>query len=661
MTEPFDETRPASDAQVHLVRALLSTCARWLMADPDPQRFMARMAVGGPVLFPALVHSDGMIQREPRARGSAAPPDAELAQFFRAFAWMVAGLMPLPARGFKAMKLPRPGRNDPCVCGSLRKFKQCCAPFFLHMPSLEPEVLATVVIDVMPRKQWATLPASGATPDMVFAAAISMRQDERDDDALRLLEPWGKLPHPWPDALANLLDLLGDLYLDLDKPRKRKQLAQAMLEPRNGVHVQSVGWQRLSMMAADAGDPVASQAAFERAQRLTPDEPRVALLEVTTLLAGGQTERAQARADFHVKRLPALADDIRVLEILARGDFADLGLEPGWDSDDADGERGDAPVLDPNGALISLIKWAQGLPAPRLSLDLSGASPEDLGALRACKADRALLQRWAAAFRLPAPERAHERWAEAAVLRVFEGDLWSPLLMREPRLIDHFEVLDQVVMALEVVPHGRADELIALLSLRAQFLWDQLREQYPAARCEWAHRENRPALRLLVRRVMSDETPTARHGYEALRALVDVLNPHDNHGLRERLAAVYLRRGEVDAALALCARYPKDFVGMQLLHVRALLMAGRAGEAAAQLAQAHLANRHALDVLRARRAPRIPEADHYTVGSLDEAKIAVAPQFDLWRGDPAVTAWLARQSSGAQSDPAMPSLFGPDE
>jgi len=30
----------------------------------------------------------------------------------------------LPGQPFKAE--PRPGRNDPCPCGSGRKFKQCC-------------------------------------------------------------------------------------------------------------------------------------------------------------------------------------------------------------------------------------------------------------------------------------------------------------------------------------------------------------------------------------------------------------------------------------------------------------------------------------------------------------------------------------------------------
>ena len=42
--------------------------------------------------------------------------------------------MPLPRRGFLTEPIPESGRNDPCPCGSGRKFKHCCA----RAPSLGP-------------------------------------------------------------------------------------------------------------------------------------------------------------------------------------------------------------------------------------------------------------------------------------------------------------------------------------------------------------------------------------------------------------------------------------------------------------------------------------------------------------------------------------------
>jgi hypothetical protein len=34
---------------------------------------------------------------------------------------------PLPSNGFRPRPLPAPERNQPCMCGSGRKYKHCCA------------------------------------------------------------------------------------------------------------------------------------------------------------------------------------------------------------------------------------------------------------------------------------------------------------------------------------------------------------------------------------------------------------------------------------------------------------------------------------------------------------------------------------------------------
>lgn len=117
-----------------------------------------------------------------------------------------------------------------------------------------------------------------------------------------------------------------DDHLDEGHPPKRRKLAQAMVDKAE-VSVQSAGWRRLSMMAADAGDTDDARLAFENAQRLTSDEPDVALLEVTTLLGTGQRERAAGRAAFHARRLArlphaaALGHDIGMLQAFGRGEF----------------------------------------------------------------------------------------------------------------------------------------------------------------------------------------------------------------------------------------------------------------------------------------------------------------------------------------------------
>lgn len=628
----FDMDIPAE--QSALIEELMHLSARWLLADPDPHRFVDRMAQEGPRRFAALFD-------EPAGAPGAAVAQA---QFFRSFGWAIASAMPLPSQGFVARKLPLPGRNEPCICGSLRKFKHCCAPAFEQLPVLEPQGLGTVMLLEMPRNQWKSLPATRVAPGMVLAAALSLADEGEPRAAIALLEPWTKPAAPWNATRAPLLDFLCDLYLDENHPRKREKLARAMVA--NGdVVVQSAGWRRLSMMAADAGNTIAAQDAFERAQRLTPDDPDVALLEVTTLLGSGQRERAAERAAFHARRLArlpqaeALADEIAVFEKMGRGEFPPL---PGQDDEAVGPGNGDiVGVLEPDSPFHQLERWAQSLPPPKLRLMLAGSTPQDMGVLLPSAAMAAPLARWRKAFDVQLPEAAWQTVGPEA-LEVFVNERWSALLQRDPRLADCFEVLDGLVQVLDLVPLGLAAALQARLLTRALDLWQQLLQRFPSALCEWAHLGNRPALRLMARRAQIDADPRAEASLRWLQALVEVLNPHDNHGFRERLAAVYLRRGEAAAAAALCTRYPDDFVGMQLLHTRALLAQQHLPEAAKALRGALKTNGHVAALLTSRRAPKPPDVDRFSVGSLEEARISVGRQHDLWR-DPGVQKWLGQQ------------------
>jgi tetratricopeptide (TPR) repeat protein len=617
---------------------LLRLSAQWLLAWPDVAHYLRHLAEHGTILFAAAVTGDP-------AEVQAAPANkvlrADAPSFFRSLGWTIAGTMPLPALGWKPHRLAPPGRNEPCLCGSGRKFKQCCQRLIEQGPRLDPVYLGALVVLAMARSEWAALPASAVHPDMVAAAAHDLMEQDRPREALRLLEPWGKAPAPWPRVRIELLDLLADLYLDLGHPRKRKTLAQAMVD-RGDAEVQSLGWQRLSMMAADRGDTAEARSAFERAQRLTPDDPRVALLEVTTLLGACDLDRAHERAAFHARRLarlPQAADlgpQIEGLQAIARGEMDPLARS-GGDEGDA---RDDEVPFDGPAALMTkfddLKAWVGRQPPARLRLDLSRATPQDLGELAPDQRLHPPLRAWRAAFK---PDLEDDDGLRALTAR------WQPLLRRTPALLDSFEVLDDLVGTLYAVPMGLAAGLQVALLSRAMDLWTLLRQRYPAARCEWGWLENRPALRLLVEYLDLDPTPRAERSFEWLQALVEVLNPDDNHGLRERLGAVLLRRGEAAAARALAERHPDDFVGMELVRTRALLALQRLPEAEATYAAALRANAHVAKLLQARRTPRAPRDDAVVLGSIEQARLAVSAQHDLWR-DPAVQGWLRSQGGG---------------
>jgi len=637
--------------QSAVIERLLDQCVSWLLADADPQRFMARMAEQGPALFPQLLEAQGHVRPLPGSSRDA-EGDALSARFFRSFGWAVVSAMPLPANGFKPRKLPLPGRNDACICGSGRKFKHCCSPLFESLPGFRPDMLAALVLPALPRKQWATLPDSGIAPAMVIGAADVLREEGRIDDALRLLQPWAECAAPWPDNRAELLDLLGDLYLDLGKPRKRKQLAQAMID-KGERQVQSMGWQRQAMMAADAGDAAGARSAFERAQRLTPDAPRLALLEVTTLLGTGQMAQALQRADFHIRRLQRQPPDdetahtIETLQAIQRGDLVppDDDENPALDS------------IDPHSSFSQLLAAIQRLPAPQLRLKLPADGASDLHALWPDAGLAPALQRWRKAFPGGTPAMAGMPSAIDFDRAFAPDERWSSLFKSTPVLADSFEVLDDLLSLLEVLPPELAAEPQVTLLLRAMVLWDELRRRQPRAACEWAHLDNRPALRLLLRWIQLDASPTAERAFDWLQHLVTVLNPHDNHGQRERLAAVYLRRGLAEQALQLIERYPDDFVGLQLLHARSLLALQRFADAQARFAAALKLNPHVLKLLLARSKPRLPKVDSYRVGSAEQARFAVALQHDLWAADKAVAAWVRAHPANIGGKPTTAPLF----
>lgn len=610
---------PAAERMDASLGRLLRASAHRLLADPDVAPYLDWIAREGAQLFPELMPFAG--------QGIAPPPPEELARLWRLMGWRIAQAMPLPALGWQPRPLVPPAPGEPCLCGSGRRFAQCCAPLLPGAPSFDADLLGGAVVQMLPRRAWDTLPASAVSPGAVLQAALALHHEGHLDAALKLLEPWARQPPPWPDSRAELLDLLGDLYAAADKLRKRRQLADAMIA-HGAPAVQAKGWQRLSLLAADAGRDDEAREALERAQRLAPDDPALALLEVTTLVGCGEMALAGERARFHARRLARLPQAaelepaIAMLEALA---------------EDAPGAMAQAE-LEMSPELGALHAWLQALPAPALQVALPGQPVEDLGELKPSWAAVAPLREWRKVFAIEPPQLTRLSAPGAERLLAAQHQ-WLPLLRARAVLADCFEVLDDLVLMLGARHTLAAHELRARLLQRALALWAQLLEQQPYALCEWGWLGNRPALRLLVQHIEDDATPTAEVGFPWLRRLVEVLNPNDNHGLRERLAAVYLRRGDSARALALCERYPEDGPGMELLRSRALWDAGRREEAEAALRAALDANRHLGRLLTAEAPPERPDAASYRIGSVEDAGFALAPQADLWFGDAALRRW----------------------
>lgn len=575
---------------------LLAASAKLLVRDAAPGPFLDWIIRDGPVLGAGLLPAEAH-------HGGGEGPDA--AQLMRLFGHMIYAMLPLPQHGFQPLDIGLPGQDQHCLCGAARTFRQCCEPVLDTLPKLPPEMAMSHVLDALGKARWAGLPAQGVAPRLVEAAADVFRHQRRFKDGVALLEPWAAQPGRYPDAWAPLLDLLGDLYADLRRPRKRRALALAMIE-RGERAVQSKGWQRLCLMATDAGRRAEAARAYEQAQRLAPDDPALSLLELSMLLGFGDTGHAAQRAQFHIRRLGRMNTDGRYDELIA-------GVREM-------GERGQGFLEDVSLAhepeLARLDAWAAALPPPQLRLRLARCTPQDLGELTPVEALAGPLQRWAACADPGAAWSGFARWMDA--------------LAAEPLLGDSFEVLDALQAALQSHPSPGAPAVARRLAMRAMALWSQLRDQFPRAACRWAAGANRPALRLLAQHVAADTTAWAEHSFDWLCHLVEVLNPADEHGLRTRLAAVLLRRGLFEQALALSQRHPDDADEMTLARVLALWHTGQRGAATSRLAGLLRGNPQLARVMRAARPSRRTD-DAGVAGPLRQARLAYAEQWDLWQ------------------------------
>lgn len=283
-----DEMQEGMD-ELHLLIILF---AGQVWRGATAEEAIGHIAKYGELLAPAMAEQ----------LGPAAGPKAA---FFRIVGRAMWNNLPQPAHSFRLTKLPEPGRNDPCFCGSLRKYKQCCA----RMPDfpIVPAMMLEGLLEAMPRKHWSTLAGSSVGRDSMLQVVFMWQQEDRHAEVATLLEPWFKGEGVIRNADAELLDMLLESYVVLDKPRKRKSLAQAAIARGENV-ARGIGWQRIALMEAEAGNDDASRRALVEAQRADPDNLNLGLLEVHLLITAGNTAMAQERAKYWALRLAKLND-----------------------------------------------------------------------------------------------------------------------------------------------------------------------------------------------------------------------------------------------------------------------------------------------------------------------------------------------------------------
>lgn len=524
------------------LEALLSLAGRQAVSTPSPEAFTQWFKSVVPMVMPALLQK---ILPEPE----------EIDRFLRFAALNLLADLPMPGHDLQAVGQAKQGRNDPCACGSGQKYKHCCGA--ISMPPLFGKLnLLRYVLDAYPKSRLGEVSTSKASIDAVADTAYQWLEAGEAARASALLAPYFTGTGALTGRVAPLFNLLMDTWLELGSKIKRERLIDAILQRGDRV-LKSDALQRRTTMLADRADYAGAWRSFKQASALNPNDPALSFLEVTTLMAEGRVGEAQSRAQWWAaflakQRDPHLADLVERLRDMAKDLHA--GMMGVATSANADMQR------------LHDLFLAAPAPTVRHRFNVFMEENEHRVAHAVASefvpdADLAKLEkRWQKVFRQAKPSLTtlqngvEEVWDNAPE--------WLDLLQKYPHLWFSFDVLDDLVMAVDTVAWaGVKQRLLVPMAERAA---EQLRLTLESrssgpVECAWAVLSNRPILRPIAHLTyVCQEAANWQRFMELAHWLVFVLNPNDNHGLRDDLSCAYVRFERWTDVPALSDRYPDD-------------------------------------------------------------------------------------------------------
>lgn len=526
------------------------------------------------------------------ARHPVAPEDeGDARRYQRTVARTLWGALPVPFNRWRPRPLPKVERNDPCHCGSGRKFKQCCAEFAIVTPPLETAGLYAMALTqaepatLMP-DQLRLVPG-----EALGMAAMDWNERGQPERTAAVLAPLFEQRDDLDGRHEIAFDALMDAAQALGQETQRRALAQRVSQSRDKTLATAARCRQASMLA-DQGDFDAAWALFQSAQRLNPGEPQLLHLELTLLLSQGRADEAKLRA-------PLLAAKARKAGL---DELAGLLLQLGEGGFAAAYEQADAgEVDDPEDlAWLALCEQAPREIAPddcRALYRISERPPRVAGqppvlSVQSAKTLADLQRRWRRRFPVSKPMLTQLTGDADALLADLPAA--AQFLHEHPQAWLSMEVLDDLLLgAAELCdwetpgPVVQAANRLARHALAVlQALVGEPAGTMPA-QLDWADMDARPLLRTLAQAIDLARLMHNREQEEKLARWGLALNPHDNHGWRHLLVPLYLARRGFDEALALLERYPDDLPPAEHNRALALFALGRRDEAQAVLRRAH--------------------------------------------------------------------------
>ena len=237
--------------------------------SPEFLTDLAKRIIGGeslPAFSEWFVDAFDALQRDPR---DVRPLDEYSRRMLLALARQFWSCVPRPASHWRPQSLPKIERNDACYCGSLKKYKQCCAEFSNVSMPIEDEVLFALALDCiepdqMSASDWVHL------PPLALAQAATFWSDRGEfARVVQVLGPYFR-EHPKLDERSEpALDALFGALQDLGLEDDRVAWAVLLSEHKNKA-IATTARCRHVVILSDRRDYRSAWKIFEQAQRGNP-------------------------------------------------------------------------------------------------------------------------------------------------------------------------------------------------------------------------------------------------------------------------------------------------------------------------------------------------------------------------------------------------------
>ncbi|MDW7745657.1 SEC-C metal-binding domain-containing protein [Halomonas sp.] len=538
---------------------------------------------------------------------------------------------PLPSQGFRSATLPLPRRNDPCPCGSGKKYKRCCLPLQNgHAMDLTEEIpIARMAISLFTQQQRQAASRQAPAPIRLLVAEHELEQGH-PGKARKLLLALLRSGGLDDEAQTHAVQLLGDAY-DALGHQTAGEKAFVELVPGLKPMAAAAALYWLSGRTLEDDRPADALAHLLYAEHLAPDNLINGLLKVVCLRALGEDAEARRTAQEWLPLAQDL-DDTQAIELLQ----AQLGPAPFEGFDDAPDDAED--IADENDNLLSLF-GPDAATLTTLTELLEDALHQPLHPVRfepGPPDSKGSQSRWVM--------MAAEQVAQTNALLFHDPNGIDPL---DPTLIRHHPDLLQNPAFLEALD---AHAGLALNDAQAAFnqalaqqvdrLLDHILAALPAGgQLPWEWLEHRPVLRLMQQRAVAEHDLQA-----AIDGLSYVLSlcPNDNLGVRAPLINSLLRAGHDTEALAVAEQYLEDHLAeTRYGRVLALVRLGRLHEAEQALREAYAALPKVLNYLIAkkRKQPKL-NPQGMVIGGNDQAWYYREEMRDVFLETPGMIGWL---------------------